>query len=434
MSKKIKLQTPIGMHDILPEEEKYFYKIAEAARKIADFYGFGKIETPLLEPAALFERSVGDNTDIVQKEMYTLKTRGGDVLALRPEGTAPIVRAYIENGMYNLPQPIKLWYFGPFFRHERPQAGRYRQFWQLGFEVLGEKGSVIDAQIIQICFNLLKELKIKNTIIEINSIGDKECRPSYKKVLSNYLRKRQNSLCSDCKKRKKDNVLRVLDCKEDKCQPIKTDAPQMLDYLCPDCKKHFKEVLEFLDEMDLPYSLNPSLVRGLDYYTKTVFEIFTTNNNQDNNQDDLSTKKLALGGGGRYDDLVGLLGKRDVPACGISLGVDRIIELMKIQEQTEEEVEVQVFLAQIGDLAKKKSLKILEDFRKSKIKIVESFGRDSLRAQLNRANKLQAKYVLIFGQKEALENQIIIRDMKTGRQSLIKLENLIKEIKKRLKK
>ncbi len=424
---KIKFQTPPGMHDILPEEEKHYYRIEETARRIADFYNFGKIHTPILEQTNLFEKSVGDDTDIVQKEMYTLKTKGNDYLALRPEGTASIARAYIENGMYNLSQPIKLWYFGPFFRYERPQAGRYRQFWQLGFEVLGEKNSIIDAQIIQICYNFLKELKIKDIIIELNSIGCKECRPSYKKVLNNYFKKRQSSLCSNCKRRKKDNIFRILDCKEEKCQPIKADAPQTLDYLCEECKKHFKEVLEFLDEIELPYSLNSSLVRGLDYYNKTVFEIFAKD------KENLS-QKIALAGGGRYDDLINILGGRNVPACGAAFGVERVLELIKRQQIVNEEIETQVFLAQVGDLAKKKSLNILEDFRRSKIRVAEAFGKDSLRNQLDKANRLKAKYVLIFGQKEALDNQIVIRDMETGKQSLVKLDNLIKEIKNKLKK
>ncbi len=431
MSKKTKFQTPTGMHDILPEEEKYYYDIEQTARKIVDFYDFGRIETPMIEQIELFEKSVGTSTDIVQKELYNLKTKGGDILALRPEGTAPVARAYIENGMYNLSQPVKLWYFGPFFRYERPQAGRYRQFWQLGLEVLGEKSSIIDAQIIQICYNLLKELKIKNIVVDLNSIGCKECRSSYKKTLSAYLRKRNASLCSDCKKRRKENVLRVLDCKEDKCQPIKTDAPQILDYLCQECKDHFKSVLEYLDEIELPYSLNPSLVRGLDYYTKTVFEIFVPDNQI---KEDLQEKKIAIAGGGRYDELIKLLGGRDVPACGVGFGIERIVEIIKTQEPATEEEKIQVYLAQLGELAKKKSLKILEEFRKSKIKAVESFGRDSLRAQLNKANKLNAKYVLIFGQKEALDEQIIIRDMETGRQNLVKLDDLVQEIKKRLKK
>ncbi len=422
---RIKFQTPTGMHDILPEEEKYYYFIAEKAKKIADFYGFGKIETPILEEQSLFEKSVGKETDIVGKEMYTLKTKGNDLLTLRPEGTAPVARSYIENGMYNLPQPVKLWYFAPFFRYERPQAGRYRQFWQVGFENIGEEGSIIDAQLIQILSNFLEELKIKNTIIEINSLGDKECRPTYKKKLSSYFKKRENSLCTDCKKRRKTNILRVLDCKQDKCQPIKTNAPQILDFLCVKCKNHFREVLEYLDEIELPYSLNSSLVRGLDYYTRTVFEIFAT---------DKESNKLALGGGGRYDDLINMLGGREIPACGVSLGVERLIELMKKQNEIEEKNDAPVFLAQTGNLSKRKSLKIIEEFRKKRIKVAESLGRDSLRAQLNRADKLNIRYVLILGQKEALDNKIILRDMETGKQEELELDSLIKEIKKRLKK
>ncbi|HOW12706.1 MAG TPA: histidine--tRNA ligase [Candidatus Pacearchaeota archaeon] len=428
--KKPKFQSPTGMHDILPEDQKYFKKIYDVVSSVADFYGFSKIDTPVLEDAEIFSRGTGEATDIVKKEMYILKTKGGDFLALRPEWTPSVIRAYIEHGMYNLPQPVKLWYFGPCFRYEHPQSGRYRQFWQFGFEVIGEKNPVIDAQIIQICYNILKELKIKNLIVEINSIGDNQCRPYYKKLLTNYLKSREVSLCSDCKRRIKENVLRVLDCKEEKCQIIKSEAPQILDYLCDECKAHFKEVLEFLDEIELPYNLNPYLVRGLDYYTKTVFEIFYL--------DSQSEKDIgnALGGGGRYDKLVKVLGGKDVPAAGAALGVERIVELMKKEniEVLEKEENFPVFLAQLGSLAKKKSLRILEDFRKSKIKIAESLGRDSLKAQLNKANKLNVKYCLIIGQKEALDNEVILRNMETGHQETIKIENVVEEVKKRLKK
>jgi len=235
--------------------------------------------------------------------MYSFRTKGGDFLCLRPEGTASIVRAYIENGMYTRPQPLKLWYFGPFFRYEHPQAGRYRQFWSFGFEVLGEKSSVIDAQIIQIFYNILKELKLKDLVVEVNSIGDEQCRPYYKKLLKNYLRSKETSLCADCRKRIKENVLRVLDCKKEKCQAVIAGAPQTLDHLCDECHKHFKQVLEFLDEIEIPYNLNPYLVRGLDYYTKTVFEIFSglSKNSQ--------KAQNALLGGGRYDKLVKLFSK-----------------------------------------------------------------------------------------------------------------------------
>src|SRR3989338_539654 len=443
MPKNLRFQTPTGMSDILPEEQKYYKKIYDIVAEIADFYDFGKINTPVLENSDLFAKSIGASTDIVNKEMYSFKTKGGDSLALRPEWTAPISRAYIENGMQSLPQPVRLWYFGPCFRHERPQAGRYRQFWQFGFEVFGESDSVIDAQTIQIFYNIFKELKLKNIIVEINSMGDSNCRPYYKKLLANYLKTNEFALCVDCRKRARENVLRILDCKEGKCQPIKNQAPQILDHLCDECKTRFKQVLEFLDEIELPYILNPYLVRGLDYYTKTVFEIFT-GSNESNGQGPqalaggLALQRLepqALAGGGRYDKLVKLLGGRDIPACGGAAGIERIVKLLKAQDEgPQKRAEVSIFLAQLGDLAKRKCLKIFEEFRKANIRAAESLGKDSLKSQLNKANRLGVRYSLILGHKEALEGIIIIKNMETGKQETIKLDKAVEEIKKRLKK
>lgn len=424
--RKPKFQSVVGMHDILPEDQKYFKKIYDTVSNIAGFYGYGRIDTPVVEDAELFSKGIGVSTDIVKKEMYTLRTKGGDLLALRPEWTAPIVRAYIENGMQSLPQPLKIWYWGPCFRYEHPQAGRYRQFWQFGFEVLGEKGAVIDAQIIQIFYSILRELKLKNLIVEINSIGDNQCRPYYKKLLANYFKSRASSLCLDCRRRLQENVLRILDCKEEKCQPLKADAPQVLDHLCEECRAHFKEVLEFLDEIGLPYRLNPYLVRGLDYYTKTVFEIFSEKENEN---------QVALAGGGRYDKLVKLLGGRDTAGCGAAAGIERMVNLMKASDANFPETgEAQIFFAQLGGLAKKKGLNLLEEFRKAKIGVAESFGRDSLKAQLARADKLGVKYTLILGQKEALEGTMIIRDMGSGKQEIVKLEKVVEAVKKRIKK
>ncbi len=427
MSKKPKFQTPTGMHDILPEEQSYYQKIYDVAQGIADFYQFQKIETPILEETELFSKGIGFSTEIVGKQMFTLKTKGGDYLTLRPEFTASIVRAYIEHGMFNLPQPVKLFYSGPCFRYEHPQAGRFRQFWQFGFEALGEESSVVDTQIIQIFYNILKELKLKKLIIEINSIGDNQCRPYYKKLLVSYFRSREMALCPDCRRRLKENPLRILDCKEEKCQRIISQAPQLIDHLCESCHSHFKEVLEFLDEIELPYRLNPYLVRGLDYYTKTVFEIY---------EESPEGRALgALAGGGRYDPLVKLLGGKDVPGCGGAAGVERIVaEMKKKVIKSKKEKGPEIFLAQLGNLAKRKSLKLLEDFRLAKIQIAESFGRDSLRAQLAKADKLGVKYTLILGQKEGLEGTIIARDMASGRQETIKLEKIVKEMQKRIKK
>ena len=424
--KKPKFQTPTGIPDVLPEDQKYVQKIYEVCQDIANFYGFQKIETPILEETELFSKGIGLSTDIVGKQMFTLRTKGGDYLTLRPEGTAPLVRAYIEHGMQNLPQPVKLWHFGPFFRYEHPQAGRFRQFWQFGFEVLGEENPVIDTQIIQIFYNILQELKLKNLIIEINSIGDSQCRPYYKKLLVSYFKSRVMALCADCRRRLRENPLRILDCKEEKCQRIIAGAPQMIDHLCQECHQHFKEVLEFLDELNLPYHLNPYLVRGLDYYTKTVFEIYEN-----------SEKGRALGAlpaGGRYDNLVKLLGGKDTPGCGGACGIERLINLIKEKAIRFKKVPAaQIYLAQLGNLAKRKSLRLIEDFRLAKIPIAESLGRDSLKAQLKMADKIKAKYALILGQKESLEGTIIIRDMTTGEQETIKLEKVVREMERKLK-
>lgn len=427
MTKRAKFQTPTGMHDILPEEQMYFRKIHEAVEKIVDFYGFGKIDTPILEQTELFSKGIGLDTDIVQKEMFTFRTKGGDVLSLRPEGTAPVVRAYLEKGMFNLSQPVKLWYFGPFFRHEKPQAGRFRQFWQFGLEVLGEQSAVIDAQIIQIFYNILKDLKLQNLLVEINTIGDSQCRPYYKKLLKSYIRSRERALCVDCRRRAKTNPLRILDCKQEKCQRIASQAPQIIDHLCDNCHQHFREVLEFLDEAEIPYHLNPYLVRGLDYYTKTVFEIVE--------QSPEGETIGSLVGGGRYDGLSKLLGRKNIPAMGGAAGVERIVAMMKRQQIVPFQSSApKVFLAQIGKLAKRKSLRLFEEFRKANILITESFGRDSLRAQMAKANKLGVEYSLILGQKETLEGTVIIRDMATGKQKVVKLENVVNEVKKMLKK
>ena len=426
-TKKPKFQSPTGMHDILPADQKYFRKIYEAVEDIVNFYQFEKIDTPIVEDTELFLKGIGMSTDIVKKQMFSFRTKGGDYFTLRPEGTASVARAFIENGMQNWPQPVKLWYFGPFFRYEHPQAGRFRQFWQFGFEVLGEKSAVIDAQVILIFYNILKNLKFKNLVVEVNSIGDYQCRPYYKKLLSNYLRARESSLCPDCRRRIRENPLRVLDCKEEKCQPIKAQAPQILDHLCEECHGHFKELLEFLEELELPYQLNPYLVRGIDYYTKTVFEILEGTEE--------GKQQGSLVGGGRYDTLVKILGGGDTPGCGGAAGIERIINIMKLRKiNLESHHRPQIFLAQLGQLARRKSLKVFEDFRKANIDVMESFGRDSLKAQMVKSDKIEARYTLILGQKEALEGTIIVRDMKTGRQETIKLEKVVAEMKKRLKK
>lgn len=420
-------QSPKGMHDILPKEQVWWQKIREVIDEAAQAYNFSRIDVPILEETALFERGIGQNTDVVEKEMFSLCTKGGDNLSLRPEATAGVCRAYLEHSMRQQRQPVKLYYFGPMFRYEQPQAGRLRQFWQYGLEAIGDLAPVLDAQVCQIFFSILNKLKIKKGInIQINSLGCRQCRPEYKKSLLAYLRVQQAGLCGQCKTRLRRNPLRVLDCKEEKCQRLAKGAPQIIDQLCVSCHNHFKNVLEFLDELKLPYILNTHLVRGLDYYTKTVFE-FVPEGKQGS--------QAALGGGGRYDELVWMLGGKQTPAVGWAAGAERLIDYLK-----ERKIDLgaisrpQVFLAQLGDLGKKKSLVLFEELEKNNLQVAESFSKDSIKAQMKIADQLGAPFALILGQKEALEDMIIIRDMTTGVQDMVKLEKVVDEIKKRLKK
>ena len=433
---KLKFQSPKGMRDIFGKDQEYFDKVYEVAKKVATFYGFKKITTPILEETALFSKGIGLSTDVVSKQMFSLKTKGGADLTLRPEGTASIIRAYIENGMKNLPSPSKFWYFGPMFRHENPQAGRFRQFWQFGLETLREGSVVRDAEIIAIFYEILSRLKLKNLIVEISSIGDKCCRPDYIQALKKYLKSKKQYLCSDCLDRIKTNPLRVLDCKKKKCQMVVSQAPKIIDSLCKVCHKDFKDLLEFLEELEIPYILNPYLVRGLDYYTKTVFEIFAVDKDVQDEETGENVK-LALGGGGRYDDLIDLLGEKreeGTPAVGAALGVDRIVALMKEREiDVGKKQKPRIFIAQVGALAKRKSLKLMRDFAIARISVLEAFGKDSLRAQLKMADKSETDFTLVLGQKEALDGVILVRSMSTGKQDKVELDKVVEEMKKRLK-
>ena len=415
------------MNDILPNVQKYWDKFFKIAKELAVFYGFEIIETPVLESADLFKKGLGLNTDVIEHEMYTLKTKGGDLLALRPELTAGVVRAYLENGFANQPQPVKFFHFGPVFRHESPQAGRYRAFHQADFDIFGEEDAVVDAQVIGLMYAILAELGLKNLSVQINSIGDKNCWLKFREELKMYYRNKVSRLCKNCKKRFKENPLRMLDCKEEECMALKSSAPSSVDYLDKACHDHFKLVLEFLDEIGLPYNLNPYLVRGLDYYTRTVFEIVSENANG---------SSVVLAGGGRYDYLVSQLGGKPTPVMGGSIGIERVITEIQRQEVkvSAAKPKTRIFLAQLGDLAKKKSLKLFEEFRKNNINVSESFGRDSIKAQLRVADRLGADIALIMGQKEALDETVILREMQSGVQEIIPLEKIIDEVKKRLKR
>lgn len=432
MPRRKAIQSVKGMHDILPEEQPWWEFIIKKSKPILEEYDFKKIDTPILENIELFERSIGPGTDIVEKEMYSLRTKGGDRLVLRPEGTAPIVRAYVEHGMHSLPQPVKLYYFGPMFRHEQPQAGRLRQFWQLGLELIGDDSYSSDAEIIFILWKIFEEIGLKDLTLQINSIGDGNCRPAYKKALKDFYRSKLKKVCSSCRTKFKKNILRMLDCNQPQCQEISNQAPQIVDYLDDECKEHFKNVLEFLDELNVPYILNPRLVRGLDYYAKTVFEIWPEEITDEEPQ--ISTQ-IALAGGGRYNKLVELLGGPKIEGTGWSMGIERIINLLKNKKikMPSSRSKPKIFLAQLGDLAKKKSMLLFEQFRKAGIPIEASFGRNSIKSQLRIANRIGVRFTLILGQREALDGNVILRDMESSIQETIPLEEIVQVVKKRLK-
>src|SRR3989344_3194880 len=441
--KKELIRSPKGTHDMLYEDIGYLERVLSIAKDIARFYGFLPIKTPHLEHAELFLRPLGETSDTVEKEMYTLRTKGGDFLALRPEGTAQMVRAYFENGMQSWPQPVKLYYEGAFFRHEKPQKGRFREFRQFGAEVLGGDDAVLDALVIKIAYLILRELGFKNAIINLNSIGDKNCRPAYKKELTNYYKKKFNYLCKDCKRRLKDNPLRLLDCKESGCIELRHDTPQMIEHLCEECKAHFKQVLEFLDEGQIPYLLDNYLVRGFDYYGRTVFEIFLEESKEPTRQlaggeikeNQEHASQIALAGGGRYDELASILGFQTLPAVGFCFGMERIIhEMKRLDLPPVKPTDTKVFLIHIGPAAKKRSFTLMEEFRAAGINVGESLSKDNLKTQLNIAAKIGAEFSLILGQKEAMDGTILIRDMDEGTQEAILQSKLVEKIKMRLKK
>lgn len=419
-------QAPKGMHDLLPADQPYWDRIEAVVRELARSYGFARLEPPILENAELYNKTSGDESDVVQKEMYTLRTKGGDVLALRPEYTPGMARAYLEHSLSRLGQPQKLFYFGPVFRHDRPQLGRYRQFAQIGFETLaGPNDPIYDAEIIAIYADLLAGLKIKDFTLKINSIGCRVCRPIYKKQLTNYYKNHEKQLCEDCARRLKTNPLRLLDCKEEACVKLREKAPNCLDKLCSMCTQHFKAVLEYLDEVGVVYELDNRLVRGLDYYSRTVFEIFANGK---------EAEIGAMVGGGRYDYLMETIGGHLTPAVGGASGVERLIAVMKSREiPLPAKNQKRVFLAHAGDLAKKKAFSLLKILRDQGIAVAEALAKESLAAQLKVADKEGIAVALILGQKEIYEKSIIIRDLKTGLQEAISQDKFVDEVKKRLK-
>lgn len=429
-------QAPRGTKDILPEEQRNWFFVFDAVREKMGSFGAKRIETPIFEYADIYLKAIGKGTDIVDKEMFEVRRAsslgqldqedGSNMMILRPEYTAGVARAYLQNGMVTLTQPVKLWYWGPNFRYERPQAGRFRIHNQFGVEVIGDGEPLTDATVIFLGFQILKKLKLaENLVLDINSIGDAACRPKMKKALVDYFQNFLTELCPDCNRRFIENPLRILDCKESKCQKIIAGAPQLIDLLCASCKTHFKEVLESLDNLQIPYNLNPRLVRGLDYYTRTVFEIYA--------KDD-ENRQLTLIGGGRWDDLIKILGGPATPAVGWAAGIERIVDAIKtLGIEVNEDKLTDICLVQIGEKARKYALTLAAELENEGLRASTIIGKQSLKGQLRSASKLGASYCLIIGQREVLDKTVILKDMDAGSQETVDQKKLVEILKKRLK-
>lgn len=425
-SKKQTFQLLRGMKDILPDEERYWVFMRDRVRDFARRYGFRSMETPVLEQSNLYLRSTGLSSDIVTKEMYVFSDPGGEKVALRPEFTPGFARAYVEHGMLNQSQPVKLYTFGPVFRHDRPQAGRFRQHTQFNFEVIGDQSPILDAQLITMGYQFYAQLNLP-VQVDINSIGCSVCRPRYLKKLTTFLTENKKVLGPDDQERLKKNPLRVLDTKDAALEEFLLQAPQTVDHLCDECKDHFVLVLEYLDEMDVKYNLNGRIVRGLDYYTKTTWEIIESG--KTGSQD-------SLGGGGRYDELLHQLGARaKTPAVGFACGVERAITKLRANDIAVPNLpKPDIYIAQLGKEAKKKALKLFQQLNAEGYYVAEAFSKDGLKAQLEQADKLGVKFALIIGQQEIVDNTVLIRDMENGNQETVDWSKIVIEVAKHLEK
>jgi histidyl-tRNA synthetase len=415
-----KLQLVRGMKDLLPQDHDYFTLVKKAVRHRSRQAGFTRVTTPILEHAEVFERGIGEATDIVEKEMFSLNSRSGKRLAMKPESTAGVVRSYIEHGMGSWSQPVQLYYIEPHFRYDRPQKGRYRQFWQYGVEVIGARDPSIDAQVILLGHKILEDLQIADRFeLQINTIGTPEARKKYEEALQNHFIGRERNLCPDCQRRLHKNPLRILDCKEEDCQILASIAPKFADFMDSESQEFYDQLKSFLDELGITYNENKALVRGLDYYSDTVFEFWDRHEGAQN----------AIGGGGRYDGLCEKLGGAKTPAVGFSFGMERVISHLQAAGITPPEKDkIHVFVACLGDFAKKSAVKLLSKMHDKGIHARGAIGKASMKAQLKMADKSGAQWTVIMGEVEVRENVAIIRDMQKGAQETYPLPEIIDRI------
>jgi len=397
-----------GIQDIYPPEVFIWQKVENTAKDVFSTYGFQELRAPIIEATDIFVRSIGETTDIVEKEMYTFSDKAGRSITLRPEGTAPLVRCYVQNHLYNLPSPQKFFYSGPMFRYERPQKGRFRQFYQIGVEALGSSDPKLDAEIISMLKLFLERLGLKGLNFEVNSIGCEKCRPDYKNALLNFFSDKMNRLCLDCKRRYEYNPLRILDCKVDECIKLRVGAPQVMDFLCSGCRTHFDVVLSLLHLLNVPFEINTTMVRGLDYYTRTTFEVTTKQLGAQN----------AVAAGGRYDKLVEEFGGPPTPAIGFAIGMERIVELLQTSNK-QDIPNPKVFIATIGAPAEKEALIIANRLRENGIWVEIGYAGNSLKSQLRKADRLSAGYVLIIGDDEISSGKVKWKRLSDGTQGEI---------------
>ncbi len=417
----MKYQAPRGTYDILPDDSKKWHYIEGIIHRITSLYNYSEVRTPIFEQLDLFQRSVGEDTDIVEKEMYTFEDKKGRNLALRPEGTASIARMVAEHNMQSSKKgPLRLWYEGPMFRYSRPQKGRYRQFYQFGVECIGSPDPIIDAEIITIGWQILQEAQVPDVSLEINSVGCLECREKYNILLKEFLYKDKEKYCTDCQRRMEQNPLRVFDCKNKTCQHLIEKAPRMLDNLCNECALHFEEVKSNLTMMKVPFTVNPEIVRGLDYYTKTAFEYKI---NYLGAQD-------ALGGGGRYDGLIEYLGGKQTPAVGLSMGLERIIlSLEKSGFSFPEENNLQVLIIPIGDDAMLASLEMMQDLHRADVSAIVADVNSSVGNNLKYCDKNNVSFAILIGDSELKSGSYVVKNIKKKSQSEVKKEEVVHFIK-----
>lgn len=384
-------------------------------RSICDIFGYQEIRTPIFEHTELFLRGIGETTDVVQKEMYTFTDRGGRSITLRPENTAAVVRSYLENKLYSLPQPLKLYYIGPMFRYDRPQAGRLRQFHQFGIEAIGAQGPTVDAEIIVLAVQFFRQLGLDDLKLYINSVGCPKCRPAYRTVLQDYLRNSLPGFCSDCQSRFDRNPMRMLDCKNEECQKLSQGAPAVSDCLCDECRSHFEGLKELLSAAGIEYVHNPRLVRGLDYYTKTAFEI----------QYSQLGAQSAVCGGGRYDGLIEECGGQATPAIGFAIGIERVLLALERQNLLQQGTDkFDVFVAYTGVATRTLAFAALSRLRKAGLRSDMDYLDRGLKGQMKQANRLEARFVVMLGEDEAAQGKAMLKDMQTGTQELIDLQDI----------